>query len=130
MVQTSALEHPSTARHLLRAAICRACWFLAWFHSLFVTSNSAHILKLPLGPEYSGLAVALAPLQHKINVMTDCEGLKIIEFSFPINIFELVAILSGGSGAESPIWALQILLDAIGKKDLLNHVSPSCSNPW
>jgi hypothetical protein len=32
-----------------------------------------------------------------------------------------------GSGAESPIWAMQLLLNVLGKEHLLNHVSFGCN---
>ena len=62
----------------------------------------------------------LPNIKGAINVMTDCAPLNIMmQGGQCIHFFPLI---SSGSGAEAPMWALRMLLGAFGKASCINHL--------
>ena len=82
--------------------------------TLLKLQASCFLLSL-LIPSYAGLTREIRVLRGPLTVMTDCEGLKVFCNS-------ALPCLVGGSGAEAPILALEMLLKAAGRSELLRHV--------
>lgn len=62
----------------------------------------------------------MKPMQAPIRVMTDCHSL-----GFVMSCQLVTSQLPQGSGAEAPIFALKMLMRALGKSDLIQHVFSS-----
>lgn len=65
-----------------------------------------------------GLDNHMQRLTQPLVLMTDCRGLG----------WTGLSLEARGSGAEAPVWALTMLLQAIGKEHLVKHVFSGCSD--